>query len=208
MRKVMFALAILAGAFITAGPASAQCDSVCQAKCQAFWRLGGLPSVEACYRKWSRLNAMGIAAEAEALHNRGLAAWRESKYSEAEGLYKRALAIMEQALGANHSDVGQTLTNLANVYRDQGRYAEAEGLLKRALSITENANGANHPDVAWTLTNLALLYWSQGRCGDAEALHKRALAIRVIATKSRRTFMSYGSSIILFTLSTPSYTAT
>ena len=29
---------------------------------------------------------------------------------EAEGLYKRALAIREQARGANHADVGQTLT--------------------------------------------------------------------------------------------------
>ena len=117
MRKVMFALAVLAGAFMTAGPASAQCsyamndvgrfhghlsgpcngaavgysgaypyhpnaragahptvvapkvitqtnghnaggcDSTCQAKCQATWQRGGLPNVQACYRKWSRLNA-------------------------------------------------------------------------------------------------------------------------------------------------------
>ena len=117
MRKLMFALAIVAGAFMTAGPASAQCnyalndvgrfhgyvsgpcngaavgysgaypyhpnaragahptvvapkvitqtnghnaggcDSVCQAKCQATWQRGGLPNVQACYRKWSRLNA-------------------------------------------------------------------------------------------------------------------------------------------------------
>src|SRR5215472_13862766 len=104
MRKVMFALAIAAGAFLLApqsasaqctyrmndvgrphgylsGPcngaavgyagaypsrATAQvkgnghaggCDSVCQAKCQATWQRGGLPNVQACYRKWSRLNA-------------------------------------------------------------------------------------------------------------------------------------------------------
>ena len=33
------------------------CDSICQAKCQATWQRGGLPNVQACYRKWSRLNA-------------------------------------------------------------------------------------------------------------------------------------------------------
>ena len=33
------------------------CDSTCQAKCQATWRAGGLPSVRACYAKWSKLNA-------------------------------------------------------------------------------------------------------------------------------------------------------
>src|SRR5262249_8809441 len=166
MRKVMFALAILAGAFMTAGPASAQCDSVCQAKCQATWRLGGLPSVEACYRKWSRLNAMGIARpaeEAQALHNRGLAAWREGKYSEAEGLYKRALAIRAKALGANHPDVAQTLNNLALVYAAQGKYSEAEELYKRALAIREKALGANHLDVSQTLHNLAIMYSRQGK---------------------------------------------
>jgi tetratricopeptide (TPR) repeat protein len=73
--------------------------------------------------------------------------------------------------------VGQTLTNLANVFRDQGKYGEAEGLLERALSITENAKGANHPDVAWTLTNLANVYRDQGKYGEAEGLLKRALAI-------------------------------
>jgi hypothetical protein len=41
----------------------------------------------------------------------------QEKYSEAEGLLKRALAIREAAFGANHPDVGQSLSNLANVYR-------------------------------------------------------------------------------------------
>ena len=42
------------------------CDSVCQAKCQATWQRGGLPSVEACYAKWSRLHANGTARQCEA----------------------------------------------------------------------------------------------------------------------------------------------
>jgi|SRR5215831_7515904 len=103
MRKVMFALAIAAGALLAPQSASAQCtyrmndvgrphgylsgpcngaavgyagaypsrataqvkgnghaggcDATCQAKCQATWQRGGLPNVQACYRKWSRLNA-------------------------------------------------------------------------------------------------------------------------------------------------------
>ena len=97
---------------------------------------------------------------------------------EAEGLYKRALAIREKALGANHPDVGQTLNNLASVYRAQGKYSEAEGLYKRALAIREKALGANHPDVGQTLTNLAIVYRAQGKYSEAEGLYKRALAIR------------------------------
>jgi hypothetical protein len=42
------------------------CDSLCQAKCQASWQRLGHSSVEACYAKWSRLNANGTARQCEA----------------------------------------------------------------------------------------------------------------------------------------------
>jgi tetratricopeptide (TPR) repeat protein len=102
----------------------------------------------------------------------------QGKYTEAAGLFERALAIREKALGANHPDVGQTLNNLALVYWKQGKYSEAEGLYKRALAILEKALGANHLDVAWTLNDLALVYRAEGRYEEAEALFKRALTIR------------------------------
>ena len=69
----------------------------------------------------------------------------QGKYADAEALYKRALAIREKALGANHPDVARTLDNLAIVYWAQGKYAEAEGLYKRALAIREKALGARPP---------------------------------------------------------------
>ena len=72
----------------------------------------------------------------------------QGKYAEAEALYKRALAIREKALGADHPDVAETLYNLAVVYRPQGKYADAEALYKRALAIREKALGPDHPDVA------------------------------------------------------------
>ena len=74
--------------------------------------------------------------------------------------------------------MGQTLNNLANVYRAQGKYSEAEGLFKRALAIREKALGASHPDVGQTLHNLANLYLNQGKYSEAEGLYKRALVIR------------------------------
>ena len=104
--------------------------------------------------------------------------WTQGKYSEAEGLFKRALVIREKALGANHADVGQTLNNLAGVYRAQGKYSEAEGLFKRALAIREKALGANHPAVADTLNRLADVYRAQRKYAEAEGLFKRALVIR------------------------------
>jgi CHAT domain-containing protein/tetratricopeptide (TPR) repeat protein len=111
------------------------------------------------------------------LYNRARVSWREGKYSEAEELYKRELAISEQALGADHSYVGQILNNLALVYRDQGKYGDAEGPLKRALTIREKALGTSHPDVGQTLTNLASVYREQGKYFEAEGFYARALAI-------------------------------
>ena len=63
------------------------------------------------------------------LRSTNWASWVKPRAStaEAEGLFKRALAIREKALGASHPDVGQTLNNLANVYRDQGKYSGGGG---------------------------------------------------------------------------------
>jgi hypothetical protein len=54
-------------------PKIGHCDWLCQSKCQATWQRGNLPSVEACYTKWSRLNAMGTARQCEAANHARLA---------------------------------------------------------------------------------------------------------------------------------------
>jgi CHAT domain-containing protein len=102
----------------------------------------------------------------------------QGKHAEAEGLYKRALAVREKALGASHPHVAGDLHNLANVYRSQGKHADVEGLAKRAHAILEKAFGQDHPNVARSLNNLALVYKEQGKYADAEGFLKRALAVR------------------------------
>ena len=102
----------------------------------------------------------------------------QGKYSEAEGLFKRALAIREKALGASHSDVGESLNNLATRLSRPRPVRGGGRLLKRALVIREKALGASHPDVGETLNNLANVYQDQGKYSEAEGLYKRALAIR------------------------------
>jgi hypothetical protein len=42
---------------------------------------------------------------------------RQGRYAEAEALYKRALAILEKALGPGHPDMATSLNNLAEPYR-------------------------------------------------------------------------------------------
>jgi tetratricopeptide (TPR) repeat protein len=100
------------------------------------------------------------------------------RFSEAEPLFKRSLAISETALGPEHTDMGGTLNNLANLYQLQGRYAEAEPLFKRTVAIFEKVLGPHHADVGTSLNNLASIYDSLDRHRDAEPLYERSLAIR------------------------------
>jgi tetratricopeptide (TPR) repeat protein len=103
--------------------------------------------------------------------------WRRGDYGAAVPLLKRALAILEKALGPDHPDVARCLSNLATIYRNQARYAEAESLFIRALAILERSLGPDHEDVAIPLNSLANVYYDQGRYADAEPMFLRALAI-------------------------------
>ena len=63
------------------------------------------------------------------------------RFSEAEPLYRRALAIWEKSQGPEHLNVGNGLNNLAQLYMAQGRYPEAEPLLQRALTHPAKEGG-------------------------------------------------------------------
>jgi CHAT domain-containing protein/Tfp pilus assembly protein PilF len=69
---------------------------------------------------------------AEILNNLAAVYGFQGRYGEAEGLYRRALAIREKALGADHPDVATTLNNLANVYASAGDSARALAYSRKA----------------------------------------------------------------------------
>jgi CHAT domain-containing protein/Tfp pilus assembly protein PilF len=114
---------------------------------------------------------------AASLHNLAVLYYAQGKYSQAEPLYQRALAIFEKLLGKEHPDVATSLNTLAALYDAQGKYSQAEPLYQRALAIREKLLGKEHPDVATSLNNLAELYWNMGNYQKAEPLLQRALAI-------------------------------
>ena len=115
----------------------------------------------------------GQYAAAETLYQRAL-----EIQAAAEPLYKRSLAMREEALEPEHPDVAKSLNNLAALYQEQGEYEAAEPLFKWALAIQEKALGSAHPEVARSLNNLAALYQEQGQYEAAEPLLTRALEIQ------------------------------
>jgi tetratricopeptide (TPR) repeat protein len=116
---------------------------------------------------------------ARLLNEAGFYLNERGRYTDAEPLHGRALAIREKALGPEDPDVAESLNNLAGLYYAQGQYVKAESFLQRALAIREKALGPEHPDVAESLNNLAALYSTQGQYakeGTLTALSLSALA--------------------------------
>ena len=59
----------------------------------------------------------------------------QAKYVEAEALYKRAMAVLEKALGPEHPHVANVLENMAKRCRNMGKEEEAEKLEARVKEI-------------------------------------------------------------------------
>ena len=102
---------------------------------------------------------------------------KQGKYSEAEPLYQRVLAIDEKVLGKDHGAIINDLDNLAVTYIKQKKYKEAEELFTKAVALDEKTYGKDHPKTAADLSYLVLLYDIEGNPKKAEEYARRALSI-------------------------------
>ncbi len=116
-------------------------------------------------------------AYATALNGHALSLHAIGRFSEAEPLFRQALAIGEKTLGTWHPVYVGRLNNLAELLRETGRPAEAEPLFRQALAIDEKTLGTGHPVYATRLNNLAGLLQETGRPAEVESLFRQALAI-------------------------------
>lgn len=108
----------------------------------------------------------------------GMAYTAQRKFTEAEPILQRAIAVKEKALGPDHPDVARALIDLGTLYRMQGEHGKSEIPTRRGVAILEKALGPEHPEVAGNLTNLGGRLRDQGKFAEAEPMLQRALAIR------------------------------
>jgi tetratricopeptide (TPR) repeat protein len=110
----------------------------------------------------------------------------QGKLTEAEAMFKRELALREEApikqIGKITRDLrpqlAECLYNLAALYETERRLDAAEPLYRRAIAIYEEvAIKVFLPYLAESLTKLAAIYQAKGRFADAEPLFKRAFTI-------------------------------
>ncbi len=113
-------------------------------------------------------------------------------YERADELLRRALAIRESVLGAEHQDVAESLNDLSLLLMDQGKFGEAGPLLDRALEIRRRVFGDEHPEVAETVNNVGLIHQNQGDYDAAESHLRHGLELnrRIFGTEHRYVALS------------------
>lgn len=76
--------------------------------------------------------------------------------TEAESLFKRALAIDQRSFGADHPKIAVRLNGLAKLFQATNRLSEAEPMMCRALEIllaSSAANGREHRHLSAAIGN-------------------------------------------------------
>ena len=145
-----------------------------------FLAQGDVAQAEESFRAAVSLadgHANGLPMQAAALEAIAQLKLRQQAHTEAEGLFRSALALRERAFGPDHPVVAITLNGLAAAYAARGAFAEAEGVLRRALAALQD-DPAGQRELAVTLSALAKLYFRQGDYERAEPLLLDLLAVK------------------------------
>ncbi len=91
----------------------------------------------------------------------------EEQFDYAARLHAYAIAILEQALGRNHRDVGYARVNLGLALADRRRYNEALPHLRRGLEVWTKTLPPGHADLGFAYLNLANSLWAVGQVESA-----------------------------------------
>lgn len=116
-------------------------------------------------------------------------------HDEAIAGYRRALALREAALGAEHSAVALSMTRLAGALGWQGRSEEALEYLRRALEI-KTRNGDEDEDMLDMLGVTAVNLAQSGRFEEAIAMNQRSIDLseRLLGNRHPGTVIRIGNS--------------
>ncbi len=130
-----------------------------------------------------RLNVASVDAStgsassgaAWARNNLALAYQGDGSWSEAERLFKHAIALFGKAGEQVAEATAQH--NLGNLFRQEGRYVEAEHVQKQAIETRRKKLGEQDYSFAGSLDDLGRLYRLQGRLDESLKLSRQALPI-------------------------------
>ena len=111
----------------------------------------------------------------------GLLLMTQCIWTEAEALYRRALAIDEQSFGPEHPNVARDLHNLARLLQATNRLTEAEPLMRRVVEIFLSftaQTGHEHLHLRAAIGNYAALLKQRGDNPEEVSAKLNAVAAR------------------------------
>lgn len=98
------------------------------------------------------------------------------KDAEAERIAREVLAMRRRLVkNDDHTDIAETLHNLAVIEKGKGRHTEAEKLFREAIAIQRKAYGERHPMLALSYMMLAETLISKGDFAAAEPFYQQAM---------------------------------
>ena len=111
------------------------------------------------------------------LNDVGLVLQAEGKLDEAEGMFRRALAVLEQTSGQSGATSGTILQHLAEVAWARNDLTAAAAYYEEAAQRFSAALGDTHPRHAAALNGLARVRRDQQRPQEAEELYRMAIHV-------------------------------
>ncbi len=112
------------------------------------------------------------------LNSLGLVYKEEKLFAKAETVYRRALAILDKAYGAESVDVANVNFNLGGVLIDQNRQAAAMPYLQKALQTYESTLGGNSLKTASVMCLMGDAYRGMKEYSNSITNLKRCADIR------------------------------
>lgn len=121
---------------------------------------------------------LGPAAEARALHARGLVYLAERREADALPWFEGALRIRRKLHPGDHAELADSLANVGACLGHTDRKDEASALFDEALAISRRLHPDDHWRVARDLADVAWIAANRGRPADALPIYESALAMR------------------------------
>ena len=102
-------------------------------------------------------------------------AYEKRQYSDAEGYFRQALTLFEEAGDKEHQ--AEALNNLAATLRQLDKDNEAEPFFQQLVPLCRDCLGSKSPDLAIVLNNVGAFFLDQNNYSMAEPYYDEARSI-------------------------------
>lgn len=116
-------------------------------------------------------------------------------YGRAQALCERALGIQRVKLGSTNQKTLRTLTELGWLLQQEGHSAEAEKLIRQTLDAQRRALGPDYPDTLLSMAHLGWVLREEGHYSEAENVEQETLGLqrRVLGPEDTDTVITLGN---------------